>query len=127
VLDLLDTAYHEYWSMDGSDLAASLRTELDNVRAAIDWAAATIARSGLHCMGQLGPCSSRRTLRGRPRSIRTGGNASVRQRCPATVLAASGRRWPPMTRRGNATARDMHRACAKCIPPRATFDRITTH
>ena len=55
VLDLLDTAYHEYWSMDEAIWLHRYEPELDNVRAAIDWAAAHDRALGVALYGSAWP------------------------------------------------------------------------
>jgi predicted ATPase/DNA-binding winged helix-turn-helix (wHTH) protein len=55
VLDLLDTAYHEYWSMDEAIWLHRYEPELDNVRAAIDWAVAHDRALGVALYGSAWP------------------------------------------------------------------------
>jgi predicted ATPase len=55
VLDLLDTAYHEYWSMDEVIWLHRYEPELDNVRAAIDWAVAHDRALGVALYGSAWP------------------------------------------------------------------------
>jgi predicted ATPase/DNA-binding winged helix-turn-helix (wHTH) protein len=55
VLDLLDTAYHEYWSLDEAIWLHRYEPELDNVRSAIDWAAAHDRALGVALYGSAWP------------------------------------------------------------------------
>ena len=55
VLDLLDTAYHEYWSMDEAIWLHRYEPELDNVRSAIDWAVAHDRALGVSLYGSAWP------------------------------------------------------------------------
>jgi tetratricopeptide (TPR) repeat protein len=52
---LLDTAYHEYWSMDEAIWLHRYEPELDNVRAAIDWAVAHDRALGVALYGSAWP------------------------------------------------------------------------
>ncbi|HEY2634869.1 MAG TPA: winged helix-turn-helix domain-containing protein [Steroidobacteraceae bacterium] len=55
VLDLLDTAYHEYWSLDEAIWLHRYEPELDNVRSAIDWAVAHDRALGVALYGSAWP------------------------------------------------------------------------
>jgi len=55
MLQLLDTAYQEYWSLDEAIWLHRYEPELDNVRAAIDWAAANDRALGVALYGSAWP------------------------------------------------------------------------
>ena len=55
LLQLLDTAYQEYWSLDEAIWLHRYEPELDNVRAAIDWAAANDRGLGVALYGSAWP------------------------------------------------------------------------
>ena len=55
LLQLLDTAYQEYWSLDEAIWLHRYEPELDNVRAAIDWAAANDRELGVALYGSAWP------------------------------------------------------------------------
>ena len=55
MLDLLDTAYQEYWSLDEAIWLHRYETELDNVRAAIDWATGNSHALGVALYGSAWP------------------------------------------------------------------------
>jgi predicted ATPase/DNA-binding winged helix-turn-helix (wHTH) protein len=55
VLDLLDSAYHEYWSLDEAIWLHRYEPELDNVRSAIDWAVTHDRALGIALYGSAWP------------------------------------------------------------------------
>jgi len=55
LLQLLDAAYQEYWSLDEAIWLHRYEPELDNVRAAIDWAAANDRGLGVALYGSAWP------------------------------------------------------------------------
>jgi predicted ATPase/DNA-binding winged helix-turn-helix (wHTH) protein len=55
VLHLLDAAYQEYWSLDEAIWLHRYEPEIDNVRAAIDWATAHDAALGVALYGSAWP------------------------------------------------------------------------
>ncbi|MGH8254187.1 MAG: ATP-binding protein [Steroidobacteraceae bacterium] len=55
MLQMLDTAYQEYWSLDEAIWLHRYEPELDNVRAAIDWAAANDRALGVALYGSAWP------------------------------------------------------------------------
>ena len=55
LLQLLDIAYQEYWSLDEAIWLHRYEPELDNVRAAIDWAAANDRALGVALYGSAWP------------------------------------------------------------------------
>ena len=55
MLQLLDTAFQEYWSLDEAIWLHRYEPELDNVRAAIDWAAANDRALGVALYGSAWP------------------------------------------------------------------------
>src|SRR5882672_8662652 len=55
MLDLLDAAYQEYWSLDEAIWLHRYEPELDNVRAAIDWATANDRALGVALYGSAWP------------------------------------------------------------------------
>ncbi|MBS0387957.1 MAG: hypothetical protein JSR15_05700, partial [Proteobacteria bacterium] len=55
LLQMLDTAYQEYWSLDEAIWLHRYEPELDNVRAAIDWAAANDRALGVALYGSAWP------------------------------------------------------------------------
>ena len=55
MLDLLDAAYQEYWSLDEAIWLHRYEAELDNVRAAIDWAGAHDRALGVALYGSAWP------------------------------------------------------------------------
>ncbi len=55
MLDLLDTAHEEYWSLDDAIWLHRYVPELDNVRAALDWATANDSALGVALFGSAWP------------------------------------------------------------------------
>ena len=55
MLNLLDVAYQEYWSLDEAIWLHRYEPELDNVRAAIDWATANDRALGVALYGSAWP------------------------------------------------------------------------
>jgi predicted ATPase len=55
MLTLLDAAYHEYWSLDEAVWLNRYESELDNVRAAIDWAIGHDRALGIALYGSAWP------------------------------------------------------------------------
>jgi predicted ATPase len=55
LLDVMDAAYQEYWSMDEALWLARYAPELDNLRAAMDWVGAADAELGVALYGSSWP------------------------------------------------------------------------
>jgi len=93
MLDLLDSAYQEYWSLDEAIWLHRYEPELDNVRAAIDWAGAHDRTLGVALYGSAWPLFVETDLcaEGRNR-FATGGNAPFRRAAeqPRRPLLGSG-------------------------------------
>jgi len=90
MLHVLDAAYQEYWSLDEAIWLHRYASELDNVRAAIDWAAANDAALGVALYGSAWPLFVETDLytEGRGRFART-----VTLLSDALPRARTGRFW----------------------------------
>ena len=109
-LQLLDTAYSEYWSLDETIWLQRYEAELENVRAAIDWAATNDRELGVALVWLgLAPVHRNRVLAEGTKAIRAGRDAALRHAAARPCSEDSGKQSRPMTRRGSAIAPDTRR------------------
>ena len=110
--ELLDTGVRsEYWSLDEAIWLQRYAPDLDNVRAAIDWATRPRPRPrGRAVWLRLAAVRRDGAVRRGARALRADRARCSTTACRAHASGGSGKRSPPTTRRASATARATRRS-----------------
>ena len=127
MLEVLDLAYEEYWSLDEAIWLHRYEPELDNVRAAMEWAAEHDRALGVALFGSAWPLFVETDLYGEGRARSRKRSLCSLMVCRAPGSGGSGKRSPPTIRRVNAIARATPRSSPlRCMPRRRIPAPTTT-